>query len=64
MELNDWLETAIADASRRGLTDLRPLLETLAKATRALREADWNDDPRAETDRRSARDRSSDRPQA
>ena len=37
-------KTAIADAERRGLPELKPLLEGLAQATRALRAADFNDD--------------------
>jgi hypothetical protein len=40
----DWLKTAVADAERRGLADLRPLLENLAQAMASLRSADWNDD--------------------
>lgn len=39
----EWLEHAVADAARRGLPELAPLLETLAKATEALRAGDWND---------------------
>ena len=39
-----WLELAVADAERRGLPELRALLETLAAATRNLRAAPWNDD--------------------
>ena len=34
-----WLAAAIADAERRGLPDLKALLEALAQATRALRAA-------------------------
>ncbi len=37
-----WLQAAIADAERRGLPELKPLLETLAQATRQLRAAEWN----------------------
>jgi hypothetical protein len=37
MEINGWLAAAIADAERRGLPELRPLVEALAQATRALR---------------------------
>lgn len=44
MTIDAWLEAAIADATRRGLPELRPLLEALARATRLLRAADWNDD--------------------
>ena len=35
-----WLARAIADADARGLPELKPLLETLAKSSRALRDAD------------------------
>ena len=38
-----WLAAAVADADRRGLLELRPLLEGLAQATITLRSADWND---------------------
>jgi hypothetical protein len=38
-----WLLAAVADAERRGLSDLKPLLEGLAQATVTLRSADWND---------------------
>jgi hypothetical protein len=34
-----WLRAAIADAERRGLPELRALLESLAQATAALRSA-------------------------
>jgi hypothetical protein len=44
MTIQTWLETAIQDAERRGLPALRPLLETLARSTSALRSADWNYD--------------------
>ncbi len=44
MTIEAWLQAAIADAERRGLPALKPLLEGLARATRALREADFNDD--------------------
>jgi hypothetical protein len=40
MTLDAWLAAAIADASARGLPQLKPLLESLAVATRALRQAD------------------------
>jgi hypothetical protein len=40
MEIEVWVAAAIADAERRGLPELRPLLEALAQATRALRAAD------------------------
>jgi hypothetical protein len=41
--LHAWLECAAADAERRGLTDLKPLLESLGRQLAALRAADWND---------------------
>jgi hypothetical protein len=43
-----WLDSAVQDAERRGLAGLKPLLETLARATSALRSADWNDDATGE----------------
>ena len=43
MTVQDWLRTAIADAERRGLPQLKPLLEALAKSTAALRDADKDD---------------------
>jgi hypothetical protein len=39
MTIENWLKAAIADAERRGLPELKPLLEGLAHATRALRSA-------------------------
>jgi hypothetical protein len=46
MTVESWLLAAIADAERRGLPALKPLLEALARATTALRGADFNDDAR------------------
>jgi hypothetical protein len=43
MTIEAWLQTALADADRRGLTELKPLLESLARATEALRAADFNE---------------------
>lgn len=43
MTITEWLEQAKADAARRGLPELGPLLEGLAKSTAALRAASWND---------------------
>lgn len=40
MTIASWLAAAIEDAERRGLPDLKPLLETLARATERLRQAD------------------------
>jgi hypothetical protein len=44
MTVDAWLEMASADAARRGLAGLRPLLEGLAAATRALRRMPLGDD--------------------
>jgi hypothetical protein len=41
-----WLAAAIADAERRGLPDVKALLESLAHATRALRAAGFGGDAR------------------
>lgn len=43
MTVEDWLTSACADADRRGMPDLRPLLASLADATRELRSAGWDD---------------------
>jgi hypothetical protein len=40
MTIEAWLKAACEDADRRGLADLKPLLETLARSTAALRDAD------------------------
>jgi hypothetical protein len=48
--IKTWLEGAIQDAERRGLTSLRPMLEALARSTSALRSADWNFDAAGESD--------------
>ena len=45
MTVAEWLAYAKADAEKRGLKDLIPALETLAKATEQLRRADWNESP-------------------
>ncbi len=42
-DVEKWLKNAIADAERRGMPELRPLLENLAQSTAFLRAADWND---------------------
>ena len=44
MTVDSWLQAALKDAEQRQLPDLEPLLEMLARATAALREADWNGD--------------------
>ncbi len=43
MTIDDWLAAACADADQRGLADLKPLLASLAKSTKALRSAGWDD---------------------
>lgn len=43
MTIDDWLQAAVADAERRGLPGLKPILEALARATRALRASDINE---------------------
>lgn len=43
MTIDSWLQAAVADAERRGLPELKPILETLARATKALRAADFNE---------------------
>ena len=57
MTVESWLAAAIADAERRGLPALRPLLETLARSTAALRAADEvarkQDEPAKTTDGRA-----------
>jgi hypothetical protein len=45
MTIEEWLAAAVADAERRGIPALKPLLETLARATKTLRAADFNDHP-------------------
>jgi hypothetical protein len=44
MTIASWLQAAIADAEKRGLPDLKPILEALARSTQSLRAADFNDD--------------------
>jgi hypothetical protein len=53
MTVTAWLEHALQDANRRGLTSLGPLLEALARSVSALRAADWNLDPAGHTTRPS-----------
>jgi hypothetical protein len=55
MTVKAWLDAAIQDADRRGLTSLKPLLEALARSTSALRTADWNLDASGEPLARDAR---------
>lgn len=44
MTIEAWLRAAIADAEKRGLPELKPLLESLALATAALRGANFTHD--------------------
>jgi hypothetical protein len=43
MTVAEWLALAKADAEKRGLPDLLPALDGLARAMEQLRAADWND---------------------
>jgi hypothetical protein len=45
MTVAEWLAYAKSDAEKRGLKDVIPALEMLAKATEQLRRADWNEGP-------------------
>ena len=45
MTTAEWLAQAKADAEKRGLPELIPMLDGLAKASEQLRAADWNDNP-------------------
>jgi hypothetical protein len=40
MDIANWLACASADAEARGLPELKPLLQTLARSTQSLRDAD------------------------
>jgi hypothetical protein len=40
MNIEDWLRAACADADKRGIPELKPVLQTLARSTMALRRAD------------------------
>ena len=42
MTIDTWLQDALADAERRGLAEIKPLLESVAQSTRALRAADFS----------------------
>jgi hypothetical protein len=49
MTIAEWLAQARADAEKRGLPELIPMLDGLAQATARLRAADWNDNPDTQT---------------
>lgn len=51
MTIAEWLAAARADAEKRGLPELIPMLEGLAQATERLRAADWNDNADQDTPR-------------
>jgi predicted O-methyltransferase YrrM len=51
MTIAEWLAAAKADAERRGLPELIPMLEGLAQASERLRAADWNDEADKDTPR-------------
>jgi hypothetical protein len=42
LTIEAWLQAALADADRRALPELKPLLEALARTTASLRAADFN----------------------
>ena len=48
--IDSWLEAACADAERRGLPALKPMLEALARSTAVLRAADETHRAAAEPD--------------
>ena len=60
MDIQSWLDAAIADAKRRGIPELEPLLRALAKSTEVLRRADFAEQPDAIVDELSALSRASD----
>ncbi len=41
--VREWMRAAVEDAERRGLPQLKPLLEGLAASTATLRAAEWNE---------------------
>jgi hypothetical protein len=54
MTIESWLQAAVADAERRGLPELKPLLETLARATGTLRASPLTDVTAAPSGRRAS----------
>jgi len=42
MTVESWLHAAQADADTRGIPELKAVLDALARATKALRAADFN----------------------
>jgi hypothetical protein len=43
MTIDAWLEWTLADADRRKLPELKPILESLARSMQTLRAADFNE---------------------
>lgn len=52
-----WLADAVADLRARGIEGGVPVVEAIARAMQALREADWNDDAARPGSRAGGRDR-------
>jgi len=59
MTIDAWLQHAIADAEGRGLAELKPILETLARTTAALRAADFNTNAAPPAEAHGRRDQTS-----
>jgi hypothetical protein len=51
MTIAEWLAAAKADAEKRGLPELLPLLDGMAQSTQRLRAGDWHDDADKDTPR-------------
>ena len=49
MTIAEWLAAAKADAEKRGLPELIPMLDGLAQATRRVGAAHWKDNPDKDT---------------
>jgi len=45
MDIEAWLNAAVADAKRRGLPQLEPLLQALARSTETLRATTFTGPP-------------------
>ncbi len=48
--IESWREWAKADAERRGLPEIAPLIDGLSVTVARLRAGDWNDDASRGTD--------------
>lgn len=44
MDIQRWLEVIQEDATRRGLPQLRDIVEIVTRSAAVLRAADWNPD--------------------